>query len=166
MGAGDAGSIRIPQQGADSRPGEESGRTAEVLAAARPPSSYRDFLIECERQSQSDFDSAVTALSGGALGVSFAFVDSFLDGQTPKLLWCLAIAWTLWVSSLTLVLTSHYLSALALRRAIGQCDDGTIYSGRPGGRLDWAVELLNPSAGIAFVLGVLFAGAFVLTNLR
>ena len=43
---------------------------------------YRDFLIAAEQKSQEDYDKTVIALSGGALGISFAFATDIVGGQS------------------------------------------------------------------------------------
>jgi ferric iron reductase protein FhuF len=83
---------------------------------------YRDSLIETEQSSQSEFDKTVLTLSGGALGISFAFVERFArDGKTMAT-WALASAWASWTFSLILVLASLYLSTQAVRRTIVNAD--------------------------------------------
>src|SRR5262245_17256947 len=96
-------------------------------------SEYRRHLVSAEQKTQDDYDKTVLTLSGGALGISFAFVDKFIrQGPTirPDLL---VAAWTAWVASVGLVLVSFYVSGLALRKAINQTDEREIYSSRPGG---------------------------------
>lgn len=109
----------------------------------------------------------VMTLSGGALGVSFAFVNTFLKNETAHALWSLGFAWTFWVVSVGCVLYSHYMSAGAFRRAIEHCDSGALKSGGRGRNWkDKAVQWLNGLAGLAFVIGAAYAGYFVYANLR
>ena len=128
---------------------------------------YRKLLVECERKSQDDFDKSVMTLSGGALGVSFAFVNTFLENQPAQALWSLGSAWAVWVLSVACVLYSHYMSAGAFHRAIEYCDTGQHRSAvGPENWRDKAVQWLNALAGFAFVVGAAFAGFFVYSNLR
>ena len=57
---------------------------------------YRSHLILAEQKAQEDYDKTVVFLSGGALGISFAFVKDFI-GTGPMvsqnwLIW----AWICW----------------------------------------------------------------------
>ena len=126
---------------------------------------YRQHLVLAEQKAQDDYDKTLVLLAGGALGLSFAFVDKFIGPGPVALPGYLFFAWLLWVFSLGLVLTSFLLSRNALRFAIQQTDSGTIYSERIGGR--WALRLTvcNVSAGIFFLTGVLFMAVFVWHNL-
>ena len=106
-------------------------------------------------------------VSGGALGISFTFLDKlFPHGGTAKSGPLLLIAWGLWTLSLVAVLISHYLSVLALRETVRQVDARRLPGDdRAGGRYDWWLEILNPAAGIAFAIGLVSFVIFVLVNL-
>ncbi|WP_134984071.1 hypothetical protein [Xanthomonas axonopodis] len=43
---------------------------------------YRQWLVVAEQKAQEDYDKTVLTLSGGALGISFAFVKDIV-GQNP-----------------------------------------------------------------------------------
>jgi len=105
------------------------------------------------------------ALSGGSLGVSFTFLDKFLADRTPEQPGALILAWGLWTSSLTLVLASHYFSALAMRKAIEQVDAGKTGAEVPGGLYDSLIKWTNALGGLGFVAGVLAMARFVYINL-
>ena len=129
---------------------------------------YRQGLVEAEQKSQVEFDKTVLTLSGGALGVSFAFIKQFV-GPGPggaDNLGLMLVAWMCWVFSVTAVLVSHFLSTSALRGAIDQVDAGTIRSQRPGGMYDRLLVPLNIASGVLFVAGLLLAGFFVHCNLE
>jgi len=127
---------------------------------------YRTLLMTLEQKAQEDFDKTVLTLSGGALGVSFAFVKDFV-GQSPiQCPWLLFGAWLAWGVSVTLVLVSFFSSNLALRKAIKQLDDDKIHSEHPGGVSDKITAFLNISSGILFLLGVVFSVFFVFYNLE
>ncbi len=127
---------------------------------------YRKGLITAEQKAQADFDKTVLTLSGGALGVSFAFVKQFVvEGVAVAPRWLVA-AWTAWTLSAASVLASQYFSTLAMRRTLHQVDTGAISAQRPGGWYDRAVVVLNAAGGIGFVLGVVLAGVFVFRNVR
>jgi hypothetical protein len=122
---------------------------------------YRDRLLDAEQRSQGEFDKLLASLSGGALGVSFAFVETFVKDGSPVHPWLLKLSWGLWVLSLLTVLVSHIMSASALREAVRQIDSGV----NAGGWRDSVVGGLNWSGCVLFVGGASSAGLFVFANL-
>ena len=129
-----------------------------------PLADYRTFLVAAEQKSQEDFDKTVLALSGGALGISFTFLKDVIGTNPisdPELLFG---AWVSWALSTFSVLFSYYLSHLALRRAISQVDQGTIYKQRPGGALALCTAALNAAGAILFLAGVLSITLFAREN--
>lgn len=126
---------------------------------------YRQWLIAAEQKSQEDFDKTILSLSGGALGISLVFLKDVIAPH-PILQPCLLLsAWLAWAFSTFSVLTSYYLSHLALRRAISQVDDGTIYKHPPGGALALWTAILNAAGAVLFLVGVCFITAFAVSNL-
>lgn len=144
-------------------PSESGSNGASDEQALR---QYREKLVELAQRSQTDFDRTVIALSGGALGVSFAFVKDFLGGRIPQCTGFLMAAWAAWITSLLLVLWSYYFSALSMRKAISQLDAGTIRSQRTGGWFAVAIAWLNALGGLSFLVGIGFAAGFVFANVR
>ena len=118
----------------------------------------RKDYVESEHHAQDQFDKAVLTLSGGAFGVSFAFMNDVVGDDPHYLLWIL-LAWSAWGLSITLILISFYTSNVSFRRAIKNLPKGN------GGRWTTATSLLNFFAGTLFVLGVLFLVRFVALNL-
>jgi len=104
-------------------------------------------------------------LSGGALGISFAFVDKFLAHHPPVRPDLLVLAWTCWAASVALVLSSFYLSHMALRKAISQTDEDEIRSVRPGGVASLVVDACNCGTGVFFLAGVVLMVVFVRFNM-
>lgn len=131
----------------------------------KPPNEYRQSLIAAEQKAQDDFDKAVLSLSGGALGVSFIFVKDIIGPAAIHHSKLLLAAWLLWAFSSLAILASFFASHLALRRAIQQCDDGSIYKQTPGGIYAKATRNLNASGAVLFVAGVCFMAAFIYSNL-
>ncbi len=130
-----------------------------------PLSEYRKFLVAAEQKSQEDFDKTVLALSGGALGISFTFLKDVIGSNPishPNLLFA---SWLAWAFSTFSVLASYYLSHMALRAAIAQVDQGTIYKQRPGGALSLWTAGLNAGGAILFLVGVCCITLFVGSNL-
>lgn len=114
---------------------------------------YRNLLTKTEQESQAAYDKATLTLSGGALGLSFAFVKDFIGSDPMALSWALLLAWISWALSATSILTSFYLSQQALREAIRQLDCGDSMQ-RPGGWRDALTAKLNCSGLCLFALGL------------
>ena len=127
---------------------------------------YRDLLIAVEQKAQEDYDKTILSLSGGALGVSFAFVKDIVGSQPISQSWTLLASWIAWGTSVACVLGSFYASQRALRRAIKQVDEDKIYNQSPGGFYSSLTASLNALGGILFLVGVVFIVIFVAHNLR
>jgi hypothetical protein len=138
---------------------------ALVEPGGKAPDSYRTLLLKLEEKSQSTFDKTLVTLAGGALGVSLAFVKDLLGGYLPVAPAYLLTAWLLWTVSLASTLTSHYTSAGALRRAIRSLDRGEM-AGPSNNWADKLTGLLNATALLSFLAGLVAAGVFVFHNLR
>lgn len=126
---------------------------------------YRALLLETEQKSQATFDKTLLSLSGGALGVSFAFVRQFVGAGVASEPGVLFAAWICWIASLASVLLSHYFSTLAIRKAIEQLDAGAMGAERVGGHFDTAVAVLNGAGGLLFIAGLVVIAFFVRANL-
>lgn len=126
---------------------------------------YRSHLILAEQKAQEDFDKTILTLSGGALGISFAFVKDIIGPNPITNTWFLIFAWISWGLSVTTVLLSFFTSHLALRQTINQADRGEIYSKRPGGCYDIITEGCNLMGFIFFSIGVALMIIFVWLNL-
>jgi hypothetical protein len=134
---------------------------------------YRTHLITAEQKAQEDYDKTVISLSGGALGISFAFIKDIIGDHPIISKNILVSGWICWGLSITLVLASYFLSHLALREAIKQFDTavknlnvGEIYSQRPGGWYSLITAILNVIGGILFLAGVILIAIFVWYNLE
>ena len=57
---------------------------------------YREWLVVAEQKSQENFDKTVLTLSGGALGISFAFLKDIVGPQPIILSVFLLTAWFAW----------------------------------------------------------------------
>lgn len=128
-------------------------------------SEYRQWLVAAEQKGQGDFDKTVLTLSGGALGVSFAFVKDIVGPDHIAKAMLLFGAWTSWALSCFAVLASFYVSSLALREAIKQCDDKARRCEPPGGYFTTMTKFLNASGGVLFLCGVTLMALFVYFNL-
>ncbi len=136
----------------------ESEPSEELLA-------YRAHLVESEKEAQADLDKTTLKLSGGALGISFAFLKNVVGAGPYELAICLPIAWSAWGLSMALVLLSFYASSHSLRQAISQVDEGTIHTEKPGGWYDSATKWLNGLAILFFFVGLSSMLSFVYSNL-
>lgn len=126
---------------------------------------YRNHLILAEQKAQEDYDKTIIALSGGGLGISFAFLENVVGTKAivfPNLLFS---SWICWAVSILCVLASYFTSHLALRRAIQQVDDGTIYEKRLGGCTDLITKVCNAAGGLLFFIGVILMASFVYKNI-
>lgn len=128
---------------------------------------YRSFLIDAEQKAQERYDKTIITLSGGAIGISFSFVNNFIQGAAVHS-WLLLGAWIAWGASITAVLASFYFSTLALRRTVNQIDDEStdIRSlETPGGQYTTVTKFLNAAGGSLFFVGVILLVAFVSQNI-
>ena len=127
--------------------------------------SYRQHLVLAEQKAVEAYDKAVMALSGGALGVSFAFLRDIAGPRPWSQTEILFLAWLCWGVSVVAVLASYYSSHLALRRAISQVDEGSIYIRKPGGVYTVITYICNALGGLLFFAGVVLMVVFVSANL-
>ena len=128
-------------------------------------SKYRGALLELEQKMQGEFDKAVMALSGGAIGLSFTFLKDVLKAATLKDTSWLLAAWVIWGLSVSCVLFSFYSSALAMRKAIKQTDEKLIYVVPEGGFFNKVTMWLNLAGGLLFLFGLLSLVVFMKGNM-
>ncbi|MFO7535726.1 MAG: hypothetical protein R6X19_08620, partial [Kiritimatiellia bacterium] len=99
--------------------------------------------------------------------VSYLLVNSKLfNDRISKHTECLLTAWLLWAFSVTAVLLSFFTSSLALRKAIRQTDERLIYIEAVGGWHNRLTSILNPVAGLLFLLGVIAIIIFIGGNVK
>jgi len=128
-------------------------------------SAYRRMLIDSEHASTESFDKTVLYLSGGALGLSMAFLQNILGPAEAVQVVYLVAAWVSWALSLIFTLSSFWLSAAAMRRAIKQLDEQTIGQENAGGWWNKATKATTFLGGFAFIVGVFAMIIFVESNL-
>lgn len=126
---------------------------------------YRGLLVRTEQESQAEFDKGVLALSGGALGLSFAFTKDIVGTAHIIHGIYMLLAWIAWAASSTSVLMSFFTSQRAMRKAIRQLDAGKVPK-RPGGWLDFGTEVLNVAGLVLFLLGLAMMVIFLNYNLN
>jgi len=126
------------------------------------------FLKACqdsEFQAIDQFDKIVLTLTGGAFGVSFAFLKDIVRPDAVTHQGFLVAAWVFWCLTLSVNLTSFYFSHLAMRRAQRKYRAGERDEAKLNGIFGSSVVWLNPSAGALFILGLICMSVFVTTNL-
>jgi hypothetical protein len=126
---------------------------------------YRKHCVSAEQKSQEDYDKSVLTLSGGALGVSFAFLKDVVGPGALAQTNLLFAAWLLWGCSIISTLASFWFSQIALRTAIIQVDKNTIRRQFPGRSFSRITATLNALGGLAFVAGVVVMVLFVMANI-
>jgi hypothetical protein len=106
-----------------------------------------------------DFDTAVRALSGGALAVSIAFVHQI--AHNPGHTWLLGLSWTLFAASLACNLISFLTGERVSRRMLHEMADPEtieIEEGKVTDRLNWA-------SLFSFIGGLISLVLFALLNI-
>lgn len=141
------------------------------MEASTAISEYRALLTKLEQEAQSTFDKTVLTLSGGALGLSFAFTKDVVGVHNVIHTNFLLAAWTGWGLSATSVLVSFFTSHLALRKAISQLDEGKFATDsekmeRPGGWYDGLTKWLNGAGLALFLCGLTAMMCFLFCNLK
>ena len=130
---------------------------------------YRAHLIEAGQKAQEDYDKTVFALSGGAFGISFAFVKHFLPAPPaePEATGFIIWAWGAWGASISAVLLSFFFSILALRKAVRQTDGATPENplANPGKHFSFITAALNLTGGVLFLVGAVLLILFVRANI-
>ncbi len=127
-------------------------------------SDYRSRLLDGEANAYQQFDKAILYMAGGALGVSFAFVDKFIKSCQVIDASLLIYSWTLWGFSLLFALAGFYLAPFAFRKATRQYDKNKIPGEHVGGWYDYAVVICNLLCAALFIIGVFTMIRFVSLN--
>ena len=130
--------------------------------------NYRDKLIDGKIRAQEARDAAILTLCGGALGISFAFVDHFVKGE-PRLPAFLFLAWSSWALGLVLHVLNYHFGEKAFDWQIEQTDNelaGEKINESLINKADNRVTSINNIVIALFVIGVISLGAFVSENYR
>jgi len=138
--------------------------TPEDDARQKQLDAYRCVLASAAQSTQSEYDKAVMALSGGALGISFTLLRDVLGTKALASFGFLFWAWMLWIISISSIFVSFYTSIKACNRALSDTDNGLV--DKTNAQSGWAkvTAILNVSAGICFLTGVVFLAIFVACN--
>jgi len=127
---------------------------------------FRKQLLEWEQKIGESYDKTLITLSGGALGLTIAFIKDIVGKDSIECTKLLISSWVSWTISLTSLLLALYFAQFAYRKTIEQLDDGTIYSETPGGYFTCAVYFFNALGGIGFIIGVITIVMFAYINLN
>ena len=126
---------------------------------------YRNHLLETEQKVGESFSKTILTLSGGALGISFAFIENVIGDGPIVVPNFLSYSWQLFTISLASVLLAYYFGTISYRKAIKQVDNDKIYSERPGGIWAILMSILNFLSTSAFIFGVVFLLIFGYKNI-
>lgn len=109
---------------------------------------------------QKTYDKLVVGLSGGAMSLSFTFLQH-MDHRIDSA-WQMDLAWLCWCTSLLAALASHAISAeLSLRQA-KEC--AGLVARRDRSRLRRWLRICNFGAGGLLALGMFAAAGFAISN--
>ena len=117
--------------------------------------SHRKSLITLRVESTKSYDQALLTLSGGALGISIAFIEN-LAARPPIVPAVLNWAWGLLAVALLSTLLSFFSSQKALGREIEIWDNmhGNIPEGKQVNRWSEATSWLNGLSALFFITGI------------
>jgi hypothetical protein len=118
---------------------------------------YRSTLVSLLEKAEEQYARTVLYLSGGALAVTFAFVDKVaVVESTACARTILLCAWLAWGFSTTVIALSPLSSRESLIKAIHQFDTQTITSDNRGGIWTKATVALNLAGAVLFITGIIY----------
>ena len=124
---------------------------------------HRALLQRTAQKSWESYDRTVLTLSGGALGISFAFIKDAIGDSPINESWILILGWSCLALSMGVVLFSFFAAGKANERAVVQFDAQKEEA--TGGFWNSVTSFCNPLSGILLISGVLFVISFVSQNL-
>ena len=130
-----------------------------------PEQKYLNDLRESEFQAIDQFDKNLLALTGGAFGVSFAFLADVVNPANVFAITWLSVAWSAWCTALAAILSAFYCSHCAMRQAQRLFQNGERDEEKLQGRWGRTVMILNAVAGLSFLTGMVCMSVFVTSNL-
>lgn len=126
---------------------------------------YRTSLAETVRTLNESYDKMLLTLSGGALGLSIAFLKDVVTLDNVKNPELLLLSWVAFIVSLASVLGRVMFGIEAHRKAIAQVDDGTIYKNKPGGRFSSLTRVLHILSAASLLIGLILIAVFAYRNI-
>jgi hypothetical protein len=125
---------------------------------------YRQYLVETEQKISDSYDKTVVTLAGGALGISFAFVEDVIGSEPVVARGALLSGWTLLTLSLAAVVLSLFFGTLAYRKAIERVGVADAVASRVKSWTATATFFLHIAAVGLLVLGLFALGCFLYQN--
>lgn len=125
---------------------------------------YRASLIDTLRFLNESYDKLLVTLSGGALGISIAFLKDIVKLESVSHPNLLLFAWLAFVLSLAAVLGGLMFGIEAYRKAINQVDSGTIYREKVGGKHSLLTRALRIGSACLLLIGLFMLATFAFYN--
>jgi len=141
-----------------------SSTDSEYPVPADDIREYRQWLVKADQQAATDFDKAIMTLSGGALGISIAFLKDVAPAPRPETKIYLIIAWGAFAVSLGAILLSYLMSMRAIRIVIKRVDDHALYERGETSFPSVLTWICNIMGALGFFLGVIFFVCFAIAN--
>jgi hypothetical protein len=127
---------------------------------------YRSSLLQTVQKLNESYDKLIITLSGGALGLSFAFLKDVIKENQIQYHGLLIAAWGFFIMSLTSVLMSLLFGIAANKKAVKQVDAGKIYEEEPGGIFSKLTTWLHYSGTGLLIIGLGFITTFAYINME
>ena len=125
---------------------------------------YWKQIVNMEQLTMNSYDKTLTALSSGAIGISFLYYKELFDRNIVRN-WLIITSWISWTLSLAILLIAFFITSLAIRVIYRQINEGTIYDETPGKGYNLASRILTWISGLLFLIGIIFFLIFVLNNM-
>lgn len=135
----------------------------------------RQSLLAAELDNARSFDRWVVTLSGGALGLSIAFVKDLVAPGPATAVWMLGVSWLLFGASIGSALTSIHVSQNAHERFREILDRVAAEGGHAffnrvrkeheAEKLPKWIDHLNRASIVSFIGGMVLLAIFVIANL-
>jgi hypothetical protein len=176
-GASSPAELSIEEDGKEE---EERELKAYLEGQRREYLDERKQLTEYEWKGGESYVRLVATLSGGAFGLSLAFVEKLAPHPSQQTAWYILVAWVAFIASLILILAAHLTSQHSMRVERSARDSDWDYldakynrkvqppadaPAPPGNPWSPGTSWLNGSALVAFVVGAVFLAMFTWSNL-
>jgi len=111
-----------------------------------------------------EFDKALLALHPLAITISAALYNQLVAAKIPsRNRWLVLVAWGFWILGIICTLLSFRTSVISNRRNLDRFDEGELHaSNYRDAWADCATSILTYGSMFSFVVGVIFAAAFLL----
>ena len=143
---------------------EETTASDDVTASERI--EFRKRVQDAIEKMELEFDKALLALHPLGITVSAALYNQLIASKIPiRSQWCIFSAWIFWILGITSTLVSFRTSVISNRRNLDRFDEETLdHSNYKDAWSDFATASLTWGSMFCFVLGVVFAAAFLLSQ--